>query len=110
MTRRLHAVVPQAAGAASCGGREPLRPGERGQLDAGGGTVIEASVGRDQSARSPQTVRDDSDSADVLLAQPWTANGAARCGARVGVALTTLPVFALVDADAQAPSFAGGTR
>jgi hypothetical protein len=66
MTRRLHAVVPQAAGAASCGGREPLRPGERGQLDAGGGTVIEA--------------------------------------------FTTLPVFVLVDADAQAPSFAGGTR
>lgn len=110
MTRRLHAVTLQAARAASYDGREPLRPGERGQLDAGGGPVIEPSVGRDQSTRSPQTVRDDSDSADVLLAQPWTTTGAARCGTPVGVALCTRPVVVLLDADAQAPAFAGGTR
>lgn len=70
---------------------------ERGQLDVMAGTVIEALVVRDQSARSPRIVRviNYSNGADVLLAQPWITSGAALRGARVGVELAALPVYVL---------------
>lgn len=70
---------------------------ERGQLDVMAGTVIEALVVRDQSARSPRIIRviDYSNGADVLLAQPWITSGATLRGARVGVELAALPVYVL---------------